>query len=620
MKNEVILTGKTVEEAMSEARRLYGTPENELSFEILEMPKKGFLGFGAAPAKIRVTITKALEDVNLSDLVSELKSMKLTTDRDPEQRPRENRENRENRGAAQNKKNNARPQVRPEQAKPEQVRPEQAKPQTESAKPQSKPQAKPQAAPVQPKAQPKSEQVRPEQVKAEAKPVQAQLKAEQAKPEQAKPEQPKAEAKAASQPKTLPMDESTLPAALRRPVAKNPAKEKPKAKKPAQAKPQDTRDEETKKKDLLSAVMGISAAAPAAPVAPATPAAEKAVPVTPAAPTAPAVTPVAPVAPAAEEEKSFSDAVDAALAQAFADTAAPEITETLESAPPSHDDEPRIEFVSEKEMELALSFVNTLLTNMQLNVTAQPSAAPEGVETPENMVYARVEIVGEDTGILIGHHGETLDSLQYLMNLSTIRKCGADKREFVKILLDVGNYREKREETLRTLARRTAARVVKYKRNFVLEPMNPYERRIIHSELHGFPDVSTHSVGSDENRKIVITYEGADKPKDNRRGGRGDRRRRGGERPERAPERAGRPEKAEKAEDGAENRAKKTRGERPQKPVRAKSIDEIQIDLSSDSNKTFGSIHTDEGVETDADPIEAIAREAEAGEENLREY
>lgn len=611
MKNEVILTGKTVEEAMSEARRLYGTPENELSFEILEMPKKGFLGFGAAPAKIRVTITKALEDVNLSDLVSELKSMKLTTDRDPEQRPRENRENRENRGAAQNKKNNARPQakpeqVRPEQAKSEQVRPEQVRP--ESAKPQSKPQAKPQATPVQPKVQPKPEQ---------AKPVQAQPKSEQVRPEQVKSEQPKAETKAASQPKTLPMDESTLPAALRRPVAKNPAKEKPKAKKPAQAKPQDTRDEETKKKDLLSAVMGISAAAPAAPTAPATPAA-------PVAPTVEKVTPVVPVVPAvipaAEEEKSLSDAVDAALAQALADTAAPEITETLESAPQSHDDEPRIEFVSEKEMELALSFVNTLLTNMQLNVTAQPSAAPEGVETPENMVYARVEIVGEDTGILIGHHGETLDSLQYLMNLSTIRKCGADKREFVKILLDVGNYREKREETLRTLARRTAARVVKYKRNFVLEPMNPYERRIIHSELHGFPDVSTHSVGSDENRKIVITYEGADKPKDNRRGGCGDRRRRGGERTDRAPERAGRPEKAEKAENGVDDRAKKTRGDRPQKPVRAKSIDEIQIDLSSDSNKTFGSILADEGVETDADPIEAIAREAEAGEENLREY
>ena len=87
MKNEVILTGKTVNEVMDQARTQYGGPDKELSFEILEMPKKGFLGIGATPAKVKVTITKALEEVNLSDLVSDLRNMKLTTDRDAEEKP-----------------------------------------------------------------------------------------------------------------------------------------------------------------------------------------------------------------------------------------------------------------------------------------------------------------------------------------------------------------------------------------------------------------------------------------------------------------------------------------------------------------------------------------------------
>ena len=81
MKNEVIITAKTVDEAMAQARRDYGSSENELAFEILEMPKKGFLGLGATPAKVKVTITKALGDVDLSDLVSSIRNMKITTDR-----------------------------------------------------------------------------------------------------------------------------------------------------------------------------------------------------------------------------------------------------------------------------------------------------------------------------------------------------------------------------------------------------------------------------------------------------------------------------------------------------------------------------------------------------------
>ena len=149
------------------------------------------------------------------------------------------------------------------------------------------------------------------------------------------------------------------------------------------------------------------------------------------------------------------------------------------------------------------------------------TASFDGIETAGEggTSYPRLVISGEGAGILIGHHGETLDAIQYLVNLSALRRGGSTQKEFVKIVVDIENYRAKREETLRALARRMAAKAQKYKRNVLLEPMNPYERRIIHSEIQGFENVSTHSVGSDENRKIVITYEGEDKVE--RRGHRG---------------------------------------------------------------------------------------------------
>ena len=107
--------------------------------------------------------------------------------------------------------------------------------------------------------------------------------------------------------------------------------------------------------------------------------------------------------------------------------------------------------------------------------------------------------------MLIGHHGETLDALQYLANLSANK--GDDDKSYAKITVDIENYRAKREETLRTLARRLASRVRKSGRNITLEPMNPYERRIVHSEVQSIEGVSTYSIGSDDNRKIVICPE-----------------------------------------------------------------------------------------------------------------
>ena len=115
-----------------------------------------------------------------------------------------------------------------------------------------------------------------------------------------------------------------------------------------------------------------------------------------------------------------------------------------------------------------------------------------------------IRVDGESAGVLIGHHGDTLDSLQYLANLAANKKVAGEKREFCRITVDVENYRAKREETLRALARRKAEQVLRYKKSVMLEPMNPYERRIIHSEVQNIEGVSTNSIGSENNRKVVM--------------------------------------------------------------------------------------------------------------------
>lgn len=178
--------------------------------------------------------------------------------------------------------------------------------------------------------------------------------------------------------------------------------------------------------------------------------------------------------------------------------------------------EPKVIEITDEERECALSFLNMLLSDMGVDAKAEfVNDEPSGVG---GNTYPRMEITGEGAGILIGHHGETLDAIQYLVNLCTHRKGGGTSKDFVKIIVDIENYRRKREETLRALARRTATKAQKYRRNIVLEPMNPFERRIIHSEIQDIENVSTHSVGRDENRKIVVCYEGADKIDRHRRG------------------------------------------------------------------------------------------------------
>ena len=111
-----------------------------------------------------------------------------------------------------------------------------------------------------------------------------------------------------------------------------------------------------------------------------------------------------------------------------------------------------------------------------------------------------VDFAGEDMGILIGKRGQTLDSLQYLTSLVVNR----DREEYTRVSLDTENYRKKREETLIRLANRIAAKVAKTGRKVVMEPMNPYERRILHSALQGNPKVETVSEGEEPYRRVIV--------------------------------------------------------------------------------------------------------------------
>ncbi|MGN1160827.1 MAG: RNA-binding cell elongation regulator Jag/EloR [Candidatus Fimenecus sp.] len=135
----------------------------------------------------------------------------------------------------------------------------------------------------------------------------------------------------------------------------------------------------------------------------------------------------------------------------------------------------------------------------------------------EEEIYFELQC-GDDYGIIIGKRGETLDALQYLARM--IANKGS--QNYKRVSINVGNYREKREETLKILARKTASKAVRQGRSISLEPMNPYERRIIHTAVQEVEGASSHSVGSDLDRRVVIT------PVDGGRRGNSQRGRNGG--------------------------------------------------------------------------------------------
>ena len=115
----------------------------------------------------------------------------------------------------------------------------------------------------------------------------------------------------------------------------------------------------------------------------------------------------------------------------------------------------------------------------------------------------QVDLVGESLGMLIGRRGETLDAIQHLTNYTVNR----DSNKRTRINVDAENYRLKREESLRRLGVKVAGKVVKYRRNITLEPMNAYERHVIHAALQEVEHVTTYSVGTEPNRRIVVSYQ-----------------------------------------------------------------------------------------------------------------
>lgn len=127
-------------------------------------------------------------------------------------------------------------------------------------------------------------------------------------------------------------------------------------------------------------------------------------------------------------------------------------------------------------------------------------AVPHAMKTGDDSYL--VDLVGADLGILIGRRGETLDAIQYLTSYAINR----DNETRVRVSVDAGDYRLKREEALQHLAAKMAGKAVKYHRNFTLEPMNAYERHVIHAALQDYPEVTTFSTGSEPHRRIVVAY------------------------------------------------------------------------------------------------------------------
>ena len=141
----------------------------------------------------------------------------------------------------------------------------------------------------------------------------------------------------------------------------------------------------------------------------------------------------------------------------------------------------------------AKEFLNKLLKQMDIECEIHSEVI--------NNNRVSINLEGKNMGIIIGKRGETLDAIQYLVNIVANKQ----RKEYIKIMLDTENYRARREETLKRLAFKLSKKVQKSKKPIILEPMNPYDRRIIHSALQDSKFVKTHSEGKEPFRKVVIT-------------------------------------------------------------------------------------------------------------------
>jgi len=144
--------------------------------------------------------------------------------------------------------------------------------------------------------------------------------------------------------------------------------------------------------------------------------------------------------------------------------------------------------------DTAKNFLNDVFAAMNMTVVINAEYKEEGREL-------NIDLAGDDMGVLIGKRGQTLDSLQYLVSLIVNK----ESAEYIRVKVDTENYRQRRQDTLENLAKNIAFKVKRTKRTVSLEPMNPYERRIIHSALQNDKYVTTHSEGEEPYRHVVVT-------------------------------------------------------------------------------------------------------------------
>lgn len=200
-------------------------------------------------------------------------------------------------------------------------------------------------------------------------------------------------------------------------------------------------------------------------------------------------------APAAEAPAAEEPVAEAPRAPRRSRSNRAEKAERAESRPEKKNDEPFVPSDPETLSEagrIAYDFLKNVTEKMGVQVA---------IRVTEEADHLSVAMMGDTLGILIGRRGDTLDALQYLVSLQVNK----NREGYMRVSLDTENYRAKREEALTRLAQRMAARARKTGRKVTLEPMNPYERRVLHSALQNNPYVTTHSEGEEPYRRVVIT-------------------------------------------------------------------------------------------------------------------
>lgn len=213
-------------------------------------------------------------------------------------------------------------------------------------------------------------------------------------------------------------------------------------------------------------------------------------------------------APKAAPKKAEKPAVKAEAAEVKAEVKAE--AKPVEAAE-AEKSSVEIDIASSKSIQSAVDYLSAVLKGMGV---AEMSA--KAFRTSDDEIILELDC-GEDYGIVIGRRGETLDSIQYLTRL--VANKYKTENEYARISINIGSYREKRKNTLRALAKKNSEKVLKYGRNVTFEPMNPYERRIIHTAVQEIEGVTSHSVGSDSNRRVVITLAEGVKPTHPSKGG-----------------------------------------------------------------------------------------------------